>query len=163
MLSRNNFFILMTIELILSVFVTDVMGVNLIKYTEDKDGTLNYYDKDSIKRKSGIVRVWTKMKFKERSEVWNSWVYWKKNKGWNSWVDICKNYPERVTNINDCDNLSYVKDLYEINCKKDRQRRLSSIIYDDYGKVLFSNLTPTEWIDIFPNLVFEKLKNQVCK
>ena len=63
MLPRNTFCILMTMGFVLSVFLTDVMGENLIKYNESEDGTVSYYDKDSIKRKSGIVKVWIERRF----------------------------------------------------------------------------------------------------
>jgi hypothetical protein len=42
--------------------VTDVIGENLIKYNKTQDGSIQYYDKDSIKRKSGIAKVWTEIR-----------------------------------------------------------------------------------------------------
>ena len=51
----------MTIGFILSVFMTNVMGENLVKYGEDKDGTVLFYNKDSVRQKLGIVKVWTEM------------------------------------------------------------------------------------------------------
>jgi hypothetical protein len=59
----------MTIGLILSVFVTDVMGENLEKFSESKNGTTQYYDKDSIKRKSGTVKVWTETRFNKKMKI----------------------------------------------------------------------------------------------
>ena len=56
------------------MFVTDVMGENLIKYSEDRDGTVMYYDKDSIKKESGIVMVWTEDKYNGKNGRWSKWV-----------------------------------------------------------------------------------------
>jgi hypothetical protein len=43
----------------LSVFSNNVFGESLIKYFTDEDGTEYSYDKDSIKRQSGKVKVLT--------------------------------------------------------------------------------------------------------
>lgn len=149
MLSRNSFLMLMTIGFVLSVFLTDVMGENLIKYDEDKDENVSYYDKDSIKQKSGITIVWTEDIFNEKTDKWIEWFkFCNKHTGYT---------------IDDCNTLSYRKILYEINCKELTQRRLSSVIYDDKGKVLHTWSTPSEWNHIVPYSNMEELKNQVCK
>jgi hypothetical protein len=58
MLSRKGFFTLMMIGFILSVFVTDVMGENLVKYGGSEEGTVSYYNQDSVKQTSETVKVW---------------------------------------------------------------------------------------------------------
>jgi len=65
---------LMTIGFILSVFVTDVMGENLIKYGEYPNGTVFYYDKDSVKRKLGIVKVWNEIRYTKKNENCDDFV-----------------------------------------------------------------------------------------
>ena len=101
MISRKQFFMLMTIGFVLSVFVTDVMGENLIMYDEDKDGTVSYYYKNNVKRKSGIVKVWCETRFNG------------KNKERGEMVDECKHFskPDLITY---CDKLFTKKDLTEI-------------------------------------------------
>lgn len=123
MSSKNRFSILMTIGFILSAFITDVMGENLIKYNEDKDGAVYYYDKDNIKRESGIVEIWDIIKY---SGI---------NEDWKNWVDSCINISKPDSNPN-CNLLSTVKILNEINCKNNTYRLLSVILYDENGKFL---------------------------
>jgi len=48
----------MMIGFILSVFVTDVMGENLVKYGGSEEGTVSYYNQDSVKQTSETVKVW---------------------------------------------------------------------------------------------------------
>ena len=150
MSSKNRFSILITIGLILSVFVTNVMGENLIKYNEDKDGAVYYYDKDSVKRESGIVEIWDVIKY---SGI---------NEDWKNWVDSCINISKPDSNPN-CNLLSTVKILNEINCKNNTYRLLSAILYDENGKLLEMSSKQTEIKKIYPNTMIEELKNRVCK
>jgi len=150
MLLKNTFCMLMTIGFILSVFVTDVMGEDLTKYTEDEHGNVFYYEKDSIERKSGMVKVWTENRFD------------KKNEDWSIVVEVCKKFVE-LNSINDCNKLSHVRVLYEINCKEDKYRFLSFVLYDENGKVLYSSSRSLEWDHVIPDTNTDKLKNHVCK
>jgi hypothetical protein len=125
------------------------MGENLIEYREYK-GAVYYYDKDSVKRKLGIVTVLTKTR------------YYGKNKEWGDLVDVCIAH-SKLNSINDCNRLSSVENLHEINCKEDTERSLSSIDYDEDGRVLYLTSTPSELTYIVPNSIIEELKNRVCE
>lgn len=151
MLSRNNFFMLMTIGVVLLVFVTNVIGENLIAFGE-KDGNVFYYDKDSIKRKAGIVKVWTQERFN------------KKNEEWKSHVNICKIHIEKES-LNKCSRLYYTMDLNEINCNEDTWQVPESISYDDDQNILYSELETEslKYAYIVPASVMAILKNYVCK
>jgi len=129
-----------------------VVGENLIKYYETEDsGTVYYYDKDSVKGKSGIVTVLTKTR------------YYGKNKEWGDLVDGCIEH-SKLNSINDCNKLSSMKNLYEINCKEDTYRILEIILYDEYVKVINEQSEPTKlFLHIIPNSVMEELKNRVCE
>ena len=130
------------------------MGENLIKYSEDRDGTVMYYDKDSIKKESGIVRVWTEDKYNG------------KNGRWSMWVKLCKENKNiyETESINDCDRFSYRKKLFEINCKKNASRIISSTMYDGDGNDLSYIDTPTDpWDFIVSGSIEDELKNSVCK
>lgn len=154
MLSRISVFMLMTMGLILLVFLTDVRGENLIKYAEDRYGIVSYYDKDSIKRKSQILKVWNEKRFTEKNKQWSDFVGFCKKKG----VEHSSN----TSATNDCNRLSVIKVLTEINCKKGTYRGLS-YNYDEDRKVLLSVSTPTDWYNIAPGSIVEELKNCVCK
>jgi len=122
--------------------------------SEDKDGAVYYYDKDSIKRESGIVRVWTEDKYNE------------KNERWSKWVKLCKENKNiyETESINDCDRFSYRKKLFEINCKKNTSRIISETMYDENGDYLSYMDTPTDpWDLIVSGSIEDKLKNRVCK
>lgn len=140
----------MTIGFILSIFAMDVMGEELIKFTDDHNGTVTYYDKNSINRESEIVRVWIKINFN------------KKNKEWSKGVEICKNNSEQES-INDCNELSYMKDYYKINCKEDTINLILGVMFDVDGHFIFSTSSLKESSYHIPHRsMFEKLKKQVC-
>jgi hypothetical protein len=146
----KGFFVLISIGFILSAFVTYFEGENLVKYGKTEEGTEYFYDKDSIERRSEIVKVWTKS------------IFNKKDKRWSGFVEDCKKVVEPNSN-NDCNRLSNKKDLYEINCKEDTCRFLSSVMYDEDGKVLYSMSSPSKCDYIVPDSTTEQLKNRVCK
>ncbi|MGD0276170.1 MAG: surface-adhesin E family protein [Syntrophales bacterium] len=150
MISRKHFFMLMTIGFVLSVFVTDVMDENLIKYSESKDGTLCYYNKDSIKRTSETVQVFDILKFN------------RKNEDWKSWVDLCINDSNQKSKQN-CNRLSFVKNLNEINCKEGTYRIIVIVLYNEKSKILDMSSLKTSMTNIVPNTIIEELKNRVCK
>lgn len=151
MLSRNRFLMLIMVGFIMSVFVTNVMGENLVVFYKDKDGIVNYYDKDSVKRKSELVKVWTQIGFN------------KKNKGWKSWVGLCVN-KSKLNSNHDCNRLYLVKSLRELNCKEDMIRIVSIVIYDEDGKSLDSyDNSSSEFYSIVPTSIDDGLKNSVCK
>ena len=149
MLSKKIFLMLMTIGFILSIFVIDVMGEDLIKLNDFQKGTVSYYDKDSIKRESKTVKVRDKIKFNE------------KNGDWMNWELFCIKDSDPYR---DCNKLSYYMSLYEINCKEDRVCSLSVVLYDEDGKVLDTLWDPSsKWEFIASGSIEDQLKSIVCK
>jgi hypothetical protein len=139
------------IVLILSVFITDVIGEEEIKYTNDQDGNEFYYDKDSIKRKSGIMKVWETVKFSNKNQLWRRGV------------DLCSKYSETNPSL-DCNRLSHIKFLTEINCEEDMRRFISVVDYDEDGRVLYSKSFPSQqWDYIISGSLADTLKNIICK
>lgn len=149
MVSRKYCFMLM-IGLILSIFVTDVMGENLIKYYEDQNGTIHYYKKDSINQESGTLKVWCETRFNG------------KNKEWSNMVEVCKRNYE-LNSIYDCNNLSYSKNLVEINCKENIFFVPSEVLYDEDGHFIITLTNPSQTRYVIPDTVMEELKNRVCR
>jgi len=143
---------LMTIGFVLSVFLTcssDIGRENLIKYDDSDDGIVSYYDKNSIKRKSGIVQVWEEERYNTPESL-------------REQIDQCNGDYEQQ---NKCDRLSFSKVLWEIDCEQDKVRLLISNIYNKDGNILFHSSYhysgAREYIN--PNTIMDKLKNCVCK
>jgi hypothetical protein len=126
------------------------MGENLEQYNEGKDGTVYYYYKNSVKRKSGIVNVWTEARFNG------------KNKEWGKMVDECKK-SSKLDSINDCNKLFSRKDLIEINCKDDKCGLIKHVLYDGNLTILYSSSPLLEWDYIIPDSNTDELKNKVCQ
>lgn len=146
MSSRNSFFILMTIGFVLSVFVTDVMGENLIVFSELQNGDLWYYDKDSIKRSSGKVRVWITLIYGNESR--------------RDLIETFKKHPDTPKNIED---ISFNKSLLEIYCKEGEIYDLTDTLYDTIGNEVYTNNLSGEPKFIIPGSINEELKNRVCE
>jgi hypothetical protein len=125
----------------LSVFSNNVFGESLIKYFTDEDGTEYSYDKDSIKRQSGKVKVWTTVIL-----------------GTESRSEIQKN-----VSIKGFENLSFTRTQDEINCKEGRTRMVTIIYYDVKRKVLYTITKQTDWRSIVPDSINDLLKSSVCK
>jgi hypothetical protein len=143
---------LITIGFVLSVFLTCSSNngrENLIKYDNNGDGIVSYYDKNSIKRKSGTVQVW-------EEERYNTYESLRKQ------IDRCNGDYEQQ---NKCDRLLFSKVLWEIDCEQNKVRLLISNIYDKNENILFhSSYHYSEAREyIIPNTVMDKLKNCVCK
>jgi hypothetical protein len=142
---------LLTMGLVLSVCITDVMGENLVKYYDDgREGTVYFYDKDSVSQKTGIVKVWDVIR------------YHGINKDWSSWVDACMDISKPNSNPN-CSLLATVKILNEINCEKHKYRLLSVMLFDENGRFIEVSSKQSDLKNIYPNTVIDELKRHVCK
>ena len=91
--------ILFTVGLMLSVFTNKVWGERLVKYLSAEDGTIFYYDIDSMKKSSGKIKVWETIKYSDDSEIKNRMIKLRKD----------------IKKCNGCEKLSESKILYEIN------------------------------------------------
>jgi len=139
-------FVLMIVGFILSVFVTNVTGEDLIKFSDDNTGDLWFYDKDNVERSSGRVKVWV------------THVYGKESK--NNMVEIYHNFADPPKNL---ENLTSNKSLEEIDCKLARHRILTRTDYDKDGNGIFTINKPSKFRDIPPRSNIERLKNILCK
>jgi hypothetical protein len=132
---------IMIVGITLSVFSNNVFGESLVKYFTDEDGTEYSYDKDSVKRQSGKVKVWTTviLGVESRSEI------------------------QKNVSIKAFENLSFTRTLDEINCKEGRTRVVTIIYYDVKRKVLYTITEQTDWRSIVPDSINDLLKSSVCK
>ena len=135
------------VGLSLSFLSNNVWGENLKEYSRDKDGTVCYYDLDSVKKSSGQVKVWVTIMYgdndTDRDEI----------------ISVMKKYNQ----CQGCERLSYSKSLYEIRCREDMSRTNTFIHYDTDGRALYTNETQAKWRDIVPGTIIDKLKKRVCK
>ena len=138
---KNTWFMIIIVGITLSVFSNNVFGESLIKYFTDEDGTEYSYDKDSVKRQSGKVKVWTTaiLGAESRSEI------------------------QKNVSIKGFENLSFTRTLDEINCKEGRTRVVTMIYYDVKRKVLYTITEQTDWRSIVPDSINDLLKSSVCK
>jgi hypothetical protein len=140
-LNNNVWLIVFIVGINLSLFSHNVFGENLIIYATEKNGDEFYYNKDSVKRISGKVKVWVTIKYGDEGR---------------------NDFRKAVPSLN-LENLSYTNDLYEINCMEKTLRLLNSICYDINGKVLYHMPKPTDWIYFPLGSIDEELKSRVCK
>jgi len=108
-----------------------------------------YYDQSSVKRvKKKIVRVWAKAVFNKDSKMQTF-----------SFLESMNKAPD------DPDILSHALGLHEIDCVEEKIRDISTIIYDEENRVLYSSPKGErgKWNDILADSVGEILKNIVCK
>ena len=138
---KNTWFMIIIVGITLSVFSNNVFGESLIKYFTDEDGTEYSYDKDSVKRQSGKVKVWTTaiLGAASRSEI------------------------QKIVSIKGFENLSFTRTLDEINCKEGKTRIVTIIYYDGKRKVLYTITEQTDWRSIVPDSINDLLKSSVCK
>ena len=138
---KNTWFMIIIVGITLSVFSNNVFGESLIKYFTDEDGTAYSYDKDSVKRQSGKVKVWTTaiLGAESRSEI------------------------QKIVSIKGFENLSFTRTLDEINCKEGKTRMVAIIYYDGKRKVLYTITEQTDWRSIVPDSINDLLKSSVCK
>jgi hypothetical protein len=128
----------------LSLFSNDVWGENLVKSGYDEhSGTVFYYDKDSVKRISGKVKLWEK-------------IYWG-GEELSKRVELLGKM-----SVEGNQKLSYSKYLVEINCKEKTFSYIVYIDYDEKGGVLYLDKPSEEILNIVPNTVIDWLKKHVC-
>lgn len=148
MLSRKYFFMLMTVGFFLLVFVTDVIGENLVEFFNDTNGDLFYYDKDSIISSSTKLKV----------DVWIVCFYGEKHRD-----KLIKIFKLQSPSNKNYDDLLFGKGMLEINCLKEKSHFLTYTDYDKDGNVLYINNYSTEWEDITNGSIWDVIKNIVCK
>jgi hypothetical protein len=143
--NKHLWFIVAIVGIYLSLFSINAFGESLVKIVTMKDGSGYYYDKDSMKRISGTVRVWTveRLKGKSMSDY---------NKA------LQETYPTNILG-----KLSHTKTLHEMNCKERRYRFLMLIYYDVEGRVLETLHEETPWGPIIPGSMSDGLRGHVCK
>jgi len=107
-----------------------------------------YYDKSSIRTIDDPIRqVWTVTLYNEKGKA-DAWAFLKKQ-------DKAAGNP----NV-----LNQESTLLEFDCAKDKYRIASINIYDEKDVLLFSSsIIRTNWQDILPGSINEKLKNEVCR
>ena len=142
---KNLLLIFFMVVLTLSVFLNDVWGANWIEYGRIKNGTVYYYDLDSVKKSSGKVKVWEK-------KMWGDKLR-----------DKVITAMKKDNQCQDCERLSYTKTLYEIRCSGDLYHHITVIDYDTDERVLYRSPKPSEWSHIPPGTIIEDLKKRVCK
>jgi len=119
----------------------DLYGADWKLYSFSDNVGHNYYDAQSITRPSkNIVRVWERTNYTE--------------KGVMDWVG---KFGEKFA------NLSYSISLEETNCAEKTYRFLSGHYYDNSGKLILSDSSPTEWLSIVPGSIAEGLYEEICK
>jgi hypothetical protein len=145
LLNKNLWFIVVMIGINLSLFSSDAFGERLVTFYTSEDGSKFYYDKDSVKRKSGNVKVWS-------TERWKG--------------EKLSDYKKSLRNASptkNVENFSYTKTLHEIDCEEGRYRFLTTAYYDVEGKVLYTIPEQVTWAYIVPGSVHDALKSSVCK
>ena len=144
---KNVFLMVFAIGLVLSMLPNHVRGELLIEYSSGKDGTKRYYDRDSVKKSGGVVKIWTKNIYGDDSDEKKSKIKALKEN------NACDG----------CDQLSFNKTLVELNCKDDLYRFSQHVEYATDGSVIISRDEPSEWEDIVPGSVIDYLKNKACR
>jgi hypothetical protein len=111
------------------------------KFYRFNDLAESYYDVQSITRPSkNVVRVWERMNFTEKGIM-------------DEVESLGKTFKK----------LEYSVVLHEINCAEKTVRMLSSTDYDNKGRVIFSDSSPTKWLFIIPGSIGESLYKEICK
>ena len=111
------------------------------KFYGGSDNYLGCYDTQSITRPSkNIVRVWVRQYYTEKGVI--------------DYVGgLGKKY----------ENLSHTKIVLEIDCAEKTIHNLSFTDYDNKGRAIYSDSSPSKWIFIPPKTVAEGLYEEVCK
>jgi len=116
-------------------------------YYETSDAGDMYYDKSRIKKiNENIISVWNKDILSEKAKT--------------KYFSILKRINKAPKNLS---MLSYYTKLTQIDCVNRKIKDISVIIYNEKGKVVYSSpkSESSEWNDILPNTVGEKLINIV--
>lgn len=118
----------------------EVWGVDWKLYYFHKNFTA-YYDAQGITRPSkNIVRVWTRKDFSEEGVL-----------------DVVRELGKEYKNF------SHIDSLMEINCFEKKSHSLSANHYDNKGRTIFYDSSPSEWYFIVPDSVAERLYEEVCE
>jgi hypothetical protein len=130
--------------------ISQVQGVEWILYSKNTDDDEFFYDRENLTKPSrGIIKVWEKTKFSEKSR--SKYIQEKISDG---------------SSVNGYDTLSYQLGLVEINCSEREQRLTKVSQHSSNGQVLFThtyNQKPSQgWIPISPQSVSEIKYNAVC-
>jgi hypothetical protein len=133
----------------LSTAAGDARGEDLVEFGSDSLGSVFYYDRDSVKKKSGMVTVWTATRWSDADR---------------RKFDMVAELKKRI-DCPGCEKLSLKKDLSEIQCRENRMRRVAFIFYDRDGRVLYrwTGPAPGEWEVILPGTFQDVLKRTVCQ
>lgn len=126
----------------------DARGEDLVEFGSDSLGNVFYYDRDSVKKKSGRVTVWTTMRWSDADR--------RKS-------DMIAELKKRI-DCPGCERLSLKKDLSEIRCREGRMRKITFVFYDREDRVLYRWTGPAaeEWEVILPGTFQDVLKRAVC-
>ena len=104
----------------------------------------SYYNADRVTRPSkNIVRVWVRWNFTEKGVM-----------------DMVRSVGKKL------EKLEYSISLNEINCAEKTSRFLSSVYYDNNGKMIYtlsSSKFPTEWLFIVPESNADNLYKKICR
>lgn|GEM_PF-507996 len=121
-----------------------------VKYNTDDDGTVRSYKKLTVDKDKGeyLVKVCLKGDFSYKGRE-----------------KIIQDRIKDGLNIEGYNKLSVIEGIYEVDCKKNRVRKLSERYYDtDKGSVLSEdNTEEKQWKEIFPNTVGEDILKGICK
>jgi hypothetical protein len=140
--------ILLSCLMILLFVSCKINSPDWVQYKVYKDGT-HYYKKVKIEKNEGkyIIQYWNKNIFsdeykKEIIQILGK--HGKSIKGWNE--------------------LSHDMDLFEMDCKKNKYRILSSALYNTYGDELYSTSEEKpKWNNITPSSEMELFQKTICK
>jgi hypothetical protein len=134
---------------LLLLSASDGRGENLVEYGSDSLGNIFYYDRDSVKKRSGNVTVWT-------TTLWSDSDQRK--------YDMIAALKKRV-DCPDCEKLSMIKDFSEVKCRENLMRKITFVFYDKDSRVLYrwTSPTPGEWEVILPGTFQDILKRKVCQ
>jgi len=117
--------------------------------TRDFMGGVSFYDKNMVKNKADDplrVRIKT--------------VY--TGEGRAFFVNFIVNYISRQSG-NTLEGFSYVINTNEINCAEKKCKLLSTTLYDENDRVLYSRTYQKEnWKDILPHTDMEDLEREIC-
>lgn len=133
----------------LSAAAGDARGEDLVEFGSDSLGSVFYYDRDSVKKKAGMVTLWTATRWSDADR---------------RKFDMVAELKKRI-DCPGCERLSLKKDLLNIQCRENRMRRVAFIFYDGDGRVLYrwTGPAPGEWEVILPGTFQDVLKRMVCQ
>jgi len=146
MTARNKlYWMIVMVGLIVSLFMPDAWAESLVELDKQDNGTVSYYDRDSVREVPTNMRLWVKTIFGKVD----------KNRAIN---DL-----KRENKCRNCEKLSYSKSLYEINCDESMIRIKTVTYHYRAGNILYTDSASTDWLDIIPDTVLGGLKRSVCK